>query len=229
MGNLPLSTFFPSTGNHRYLVAKVIWADPALKSIWASDNYWDPEFPMKWGFHQLRIGISELAYLKSPVGLERQETTEMTPGLGILLWFVIPWDRRICPIPTRTMALISSDHQPQVIGGWWENHPLGKIPSYDTLISKCRREVRLCMQLGKAFRFLHFQIVSRVSFVEGNPPSGNDSRFGHPNIQILWRWWRLCKPSGNDFRFSKHEIVISSRDVLSNLSANDSSFEQSLT
>ena len=54
-------------------------------------------------------------------------------------------------------------------------------------------------------------------------------RFGHRSIRISWRRWRLCKPPGNNLRFSNHEIVISSRDVLSNLFANDSSFEQNLT
>ncbi|GAY44598.1 hypothetical protein CUMW_083120, partial [Citrus unshiu] len=50
--------------------------------------------------------------------------------------------------------------------------------------SRVSNEVRLCMQLGKAFRFSQSNISSLVSLVEGNPPSGNDSRFGHCSIRI---------------------------------------------
>ncbi|GAY51345.1 hypothetical protein CUMW_133510 [Citrus unshiu] len=120
---------------------------------------------------------------------------EMTPCRHRILRYVDVAERRICEIPGPAQSLTSkSPYYPeyQVNEGWWEGHHL--LQGLEAHLLFLILEERLCNPLGKASSLLQSVISSLVSFAQGNPPSGKDTRFPHLIIRMSRSWRRLCKP-----------------------------------
>lgn len=143
----------------------------------------------------------------------------MTPHHHILHRFWVVWESWICAIPTRTMPCKSSRLQFQGKQDLWESHPPGKIPHLEDFPVL---NVEERSPSGKASSFWQPVISGSLSWVDGKPPLGKDTRFLH--IVNAWRLLSLCKPSGKVFRILHLKTVITWSDVL--LSAIDSHFEQ---